>query len=136
MLNEKFCPSYTTNKVLSPKLKWNKSKLRLRFEESCLNQEDTTPITPTNVLNLFIVYELDTWSQDLNADFALKDCLFGSVKITKNADTDKYSYSGYRSGFDSQLLFSIPILTGVKMLLFWGLLWTYLCILVINEKTS
>ena len=64
LLNKKFRPLYTTNKVLSPKLRRNKSRLRLIFKESCLKQEDTTPITPNNVVNLFIVYELDTWSQD------------------------------------------------------------------------
>ena len=36
------------------------------------------------MVNLFIAYELDTWSRDLNAGFTLQDCLFGSVKITKN----------------------------------------------------
>ena len=36
------------------------------------------------MVNLFIAYELDTWSQDLNAGFTLQNCLFGSVKITKN----------------------------------------------------
>ena len=28
--------------------------------------------------------------------------LFGSVKLTKNADRDKYKYSGYGIGFDSR----------------------------------
>ena len=59
------------------------------------------------MLNLFIVYKLDTWSQDLNGHFTLKDCLFGSVKITKNADSDKYSYSRYEIGFDSRSHFWI-----------------------------
>ena len=58
--------------------------------------------------NLFIVYELDTWSQDLNTNFTLKDCLFGSVKITKNTNPGNYSYSEYGIGFDSRSLFSIP----------------------------
>ena len=38
--------------------------------------------------NLFIVYELYTWPRYLNTDFTLKDCLFGFVKQTKNADPD------------------------------------------------
>ena len=50
---------------------------------------------PRNVVNVFIVYELDVWSQDLKAAFAPRDCLFGAVKLTKNANSDKYSYSGY-----------------------------------------
>ena len=30
------------------------------------------------------------------------NCLFGSVKLTKNADLDKYKYSSYGIGFDSR----------------------------------
>ena len=52
--NEKFTPPYTANKSLSPKLLWNKSRLTLRFEGSCLKQEDASPFTPNNVVNLFI----------------------------------------------------------------------------------
>ena len=86
--NEKFAPPYTADKSLSPKLIWNKSKIRFKFEESCLKQEDKTPSTPKNVVSLFIVYDLDTWSRDLNTDFTLKDCLFGAVKLSKNPDPD------------------------------------------------
>ena len=53
------------------------------------------------MVNLFIVYELDTWSHGLNADFTLKYWLIGSVKITKNADTDKYPHLGCGVEFDS-----------------------------------
>ena len=55
-----------------------------------------------------MVYELDRWSQYLKADFTLKDYLFGVVKLTKNANPDKYSYSRYGIEFDSRSLFSIP----------------------------
>ena len=34
--------------------------------------------------------------------------MFGDVKLTKNADADKYSFSEYSIGFDSPLLFSVP----------------------------
>ena len=33
-------------------------------------------------------------------------CLFGSVRLTKNADSDKYKYSVYRIGLDSRTEFS------------------------------
>ena len=51
------------------------------------------------MVNLFSVYELNTWSQDINTDFIFKNCLFGSVKLTKNADLDKFKYSSYGIGF-------------------------------------
>ena len=31
----------------------------------------------------------------------ISNCLFGSVKLTKHADLDKYKYTGYDIGFDS-----------------------------------
>ena len=89
MSNENFRPPYTTYRILSPKLKWNKYKIRLRFEGRCLKQEDTTPITPNNIVNLFIVCELDSWALDLSTDLTLGGCLFGGVKLTKTADPDK-----------------------------------------------
>ena len=59
-------------------------------------------------MNLFIVYELDTWSQDLSVDFASNDFFFGSLKLSKNTDPNKYQYSGYGIGFNSRSIFSIP----------------------------
>ena len=49
--------------------------------------------------------------------------MFGAVKLTKNADIDKYQYSGYRIGFDRKGSFSFPdigfgqnvIISGVDM---------------------
>ena len=70
--------------------------------------------------NLFIVYELDTGSRDLNTEFFLNDCLFGVVKLTKNADTDRYKYSGYGIGFDSQSAFSLPDVSIGKILIIFG----------------
>ena len=38
----------------------------------------------------------------------LKSCLFGAVTLTKNADINKYVYSGYGIGFDRRGIFSFP----------------------------
>ena len=122
MSNEKCKPSYTANKSLFPKLLCNKSRLRLRFEGSCLEQEDTVPFTPNNIVNLFIVYKLGRWSRDVNTGFTLKDCLLGAVKITKNVDADKYKHSGYSIGFDSRSEFSLLMVARVKISLFLKLI--------------
>ena len=42
------------------------------------------------------------------SDPTLKNCLFGAVTLTKNADIDKYKYSGYGIGFDRRGSFSFP----------------------------
>ena len=52
-------------------------------------------------MKIYIVYELGA-SSSHNNDPALKKCLFGAVALTKNADIDKYGYTGYRIGFDKR----------------------------------
>ena len=94
---------------------------RYGFTGSCLKQEFAT-FTPNNIINLFILYELDRWLQDLNAAFSLKHCLSGAIKLNKNADPNEYSYSGYGIRFDSHSLFSIPNFDWGKMLLFLELI--------------
>ena len=90
----------------SPKLVWYNSIIKSKFRGSSLKQDKAT-FTSKNVINLFVVYELDIWSKDLCPDFTLKNCLFESVKLTKNSDPDKYSYSGYNMGFDSRSKLSL-----------------------------
>ena len=41
-------------------------------------------------------------SSSHNNDPALTNCLFGAVTLTKNADVEKYDYSGYGIGFDGR----------------------------------
>ena len=59
------------------------------------------------MVNFYIVHELDSWSQHLNTDFNFRGCFLGGVKLNKNADPDKYSYSGYGTGLDTQLEYSL-----------------------------
>ena len=41
-------------------------------------------------------------------DPTLKNCLFGAVALTKNADIEKYNCSGYGIGFDRRSSYSFP----------------------------
>ena len=54
-----------------------------------IKKKNATLTAPNRIF--FIVYKLDAWSRDLNSNFTLKDCLFGSVKLTTNADLGKYA---------------------------------------------
>ena len=72
----------------------------------------------------------------LNADFRLGNCLFGSVKVTKNADPDKYAYTGYGIVFDLLSEFSLPERSMEKISLILKLIWAHLCILIIRKKIS
>ena len=44
---------------------------------------------PKKVINLYLSCTLDPQFRNLNTDFALGNFLFGSVKLTKNADLNK-----------------------------------------------
>ena len=57
-----------------------------QFNGHCLI--NTNNDTSLGTINLYISYTLDQWSRDLNTDFTLGNCLFGSVKLTENADPD------------------------------------------------
>ena len=48
------------------------------------------------------------------------NCLFGSVKLSKNADLDKYEYTGYNIGFDSCSEFSFTDGSFGKIVIFFG----------------
>ena len=61
---------------------------------------------PKKVIHLYISYILNPWLRDLNTNVTLKNCLCESLKVTKNADPQKYKYSGYGIGFNSHSEFS------------------------------
>ena len=57
---------------------------------------------PKKVINIYISYTLHPWLRNINTDFTSNNCLFEYVKLTKNADPDKYKYSSYGIGFYSR----------------------------------
>ena len=59
------------------------------------------------IVNVYIVYKLGASNSNDN-DPALKNCLFGAVTLTKNADFEKYGYSGFGIGFHRRSSFSFP----------------------------
>ena len=77
---------------------------------------------PKNVINLSISYTLNPKLRNFNTDFTLGSCLFRSVKLTKNADLDKYKYSGYGTGFDSVQIFHLQMKALEKSSLFLELI--------------
>ena len=73
----------------------------MSFNGHCLIKNNTS--IPKRLINLYIFYTLGPQLRNLNKDFTLGIYLFGCVKLTKNADLDKYKYTGYSIGFDSRL---------------------------------
>ena len=98
--------STISNISLTPELSYYGTKTRVKFTGSCLKQSKIS-YTHGKVVNIYTVYELGASSSHINNP-TLKNCLFGAVTLTKNADIDKYGYSGYGIGFDRRGSFSFP----------------------------
>ena len=92
------------------------SKIRIKFNGSFLNQFPPT-ILHGNIVNIYIVYEIASDYKDINYP-TLENWWFGSVKLTKNADIDKYRYSGYGIRFDRETSFSFGNETGKNVIIF------------------
>ena len=113
--NENIDPSTTS---LSPSINYVGNKIRVKFTGSCLKQSNKLTYTHGKVVNIYIVYELGASSSHVN-DPTLKNCLFGAVILTKNADIDKYGYSSYGTEFDRRARFSfLGVEFGQNVLIF------------------
>ena len=102
-----------------------------KFNGHCLINSSSSVLR--NLINLYISCILDSWSRYLNTDFTLGNCLFGAVKLTKNADPDKYGYTGYGIGFDPRSQFSLPDGNWGKNSLFLELVIVFLCMLIMKR---
>ena len=78
----------------------------INFNGHCLIKHYTS--IPKKLINLSISYKLNPQLRNLNTDFTLNNYLLGFVKLTKNADLEKYKYSSYDIRFDSRSKFSLP----------------------------
>ena len=104
--NESIKPPTTSDNSLNPELNYYGTKRRVKFTKSCLKQSSHI-LTHKKVVKIYIVYELGA-SSSYFSDPTLKKFLFGAVTLTKNADIEKYKYSGYGIGFDRRSSYSFP----------------------------
>ena len=103
---ESIKPPTTSDNSLTPALNYYGTKARVKCTGSCLKQSEVS-YTHTKVVTIYIVYELGASSSHFDHP-TLKNYLFGAVTLTKNADIDKYGYSGYGIGFHRRGSFSFP----------------------------
>ena len=110
--SESFKAISTSDNSLNPTLNYYGTKISVTFTGDCLKQQKIT-YNHGKVVNIYTVYSLGAFSSSYS-DPTIKKCLFGSVTLTKNADIDKYGYSGYGIGFDRRGSFSFPGVDLVK----------------------
>ena len=104
MSEESATPLLITGNSFDPEIIYNYGKGKIKFKGICLKQ-DSVSFIHMNVINVYISYELDIWSRDLNTDSTLGTFLFRAVKLTENADPGKNKYIGYSIGCDAHLQF-------------------------------
>ena len=95
---------------------YDTSKIRIKFNRSFLNRF-LLAILHGDIVNIYTVYEITSDYSSINYP-TLENCLFGSVRLTKNADIDKYGYSGYGIGFDRNTSFSVGNEIGKNVIIF------------------
>ena len=105
--DETITPYATSDYSLTPWINHYGTKIRLKFNKSCLKQSNTLTYDHGRKVNVYIVDELSASSSN-HSDPTLRNCLFGDVTLRKNADIEKYGYSGYGIGFDRRGSFSFP----------------------------
>ena len=106
MSDKSIKPFNTSDNSITPLIDYYSYKIRVKFNGSILRQPKVS-YTHGKIVNIYIVYKL-IGSSSHSDDPALKNCLFGTVTLTKNFDIDKYGYSGYGIGFDRKSSFSFP----------------------------
>ena len=126
MSDELIKPPSTPDNSLASALFYNGTKTRVKFSGSCLKQDKIT-FTHGTIVNIYIVCGIHFSDSNSNCP-TLENCLFGAVKLTKDAVTNstnisrkKYKYSGYGIGFDRRGIFSVPSGEfGQNVIIFWS----------------
>ena len=103
----------TSGNSLTPSINYRGNKIRVKFNGTILKQPKIS-YTHGKTVNIYIVYEPGA-SSSFDDDPTLKNSLFGAVTFNKNADIDKYGYSGYGIGFDRKSIFHLQVVDLVKM---------------------
>ena len=103
--DETIKPFATSDNSLTPLIYHYGSKVRVKFNKGCLKQSNNLTYDYGSRVNIYIVYELGASSSN-DSNPTLRNCLFGAITFTKNADIEQYGYSGYGIGFDRRGSFS------------------------------
>ena len=108
--NESIKPPTTSDNSLTPILNFCGTKTKIFFDMGCLKQDKVT-FNHGKIVNIYIVYEvirIVNITGSKNSNLTVQNALFGAVSLTKNADVNKYKYSGYGIAFDKTSNLSFP----------------------------
>ena len=99
------------------------------FQQNNVLTSNNDHVPNKNVVNIYIVYKLDTLASTRDKGFTIQNALFGAMQIAKNAtDNSKNNYKGYGICFDERSEFGHTITEGgrthttdaIKRFNFWS----------------
>ena len=88
LFDESIKPPATSDNSLPPLIDYLDNKIRLKLNGGCLKQQNKPTYTHSTIVEIYIVNELGA-SGSFSDDPTLRISLFGTVKLTRNADIDK-----------------------------------------------
>ena len=111
----------------------NLGRVNLKFKNSVLVQNIFSSLCATFILSLYIVYELNTWLPNPANSFALKNCLFDRVKLTRNVNKSKLTYNSGRITLMEKVS-GVLVMTLLEMLWYLVLIIVYHLMLIIEKN--
>ena len=72
----------------------------IKFNNSVLVAEQNN--YASKIINVYIVYDSDTWPKNQIKNFTLQNCLFDGTNIIKNNVKEKFVYRGYGIAFNGR----------------------------------
>ena len=83
------------------------------FQQNNVLTSSNDHVINKNVVDIYIVYKLDSLASTRDKNFTIQNALFGAMHITKNAtDNSKNNYKGYGICFDERSEFGHTITEG------------------------
>ena len=77
-------------------------RVHLKFNNSAFVQKSFSSLYNNSTWNLYKLFELNTWPRNPATNFTLKNCLFGTFKLVRNAIKSKFTYNGGGISFDGE----------------------------------
>ena len=77
-------------------------RVTLKFNNPVLVQKSYSSLYSNFILSLYIVYKWNKWPRNPTNNFTLNNCLFGTVKLTRNAEKSKFSYNAWGRVLDGK----------------------------------
>ena len=95
------------------------ARVILKFNNSVSVQKiKNSPLCSISILNLYIGYELNNQPRNPSNNLTLKNCLFGTVKLVRNADKSKFTYNDRGIAFDGEVMWSFANDFGRNVVIF------------------